>query len=292
MRLMVELSASAHTTSLRAGRKKVRCVVATHSLVVNRMLSTPRRAAPGESSALRSSGHSPLTVNTNVDTRSAVVALKLKLKLGESRQATSVVEWRRSALLRSHSMRTAHRATLRCSEAPHDQPPVSFASRMTRRDTIQQGTAQGRSGRRMRRHPQGGWWLRSANRLHHTGRVVGRVPWQAGQRGLVPGSCPACQSVAKWRGPTAGAGGREPVSGPPARCPPTAVRQGGRREIAQSARRPPYDQTAAAPLWPTGLTPRSPRRSAHTLIGERTQPLRRTPGRTPPCRHSNRGGRR
>jgi hypothetical protein len=290
MRLMVELSASAHTTSLRAGRKKVRCVVATHSLVVNRMLSTPRRAAPGESSALRSSGHSPLTVNTNVDTRSAVVALKLKL--GESRQATSVVEWRRPALLRSHSMRTAHRATLRCSEAPHDQPPVSFASRMTRRETIQQGTAQGRRGRRMRRHPQGEWWLRSANRLRHAGRVVGRVPWQAGQRGLVPGSCPACQSVAKWRGPTAGAGGREPVSGPPARCPPTAIRQGGRREIAQSARRPPYDQTAAAPLGPTGSHPDRladpPTRSSGSVPSHCAAP----PGARPPCRHSNRGGRR
>jgi hypothetical protein len=47
MRLMVEPSASAHTTSLRAGRKKVRCVVVTHSLVVNRRLSTSRRVAPG-----------------------------------------------------------------------------------------------------------------------------------------------------------------------------------------------------------------------------------------------------
>lgn len=195
--------------------------------------------------------------------RSAGVVLKSKLGgIAASDLGCRVTTLR---ALWSHSIRTTHCANLGCSEAPHDKPSVSFASRMTRRDTIHQGTPKRKAGavwggiRRGRGDPG----RRTACAAPDW--VVGRIPWQAGQRESVPGSCPACQSVAKWRGPTAGAGGREPVSGPSARCPPTAVRQGGRREIAQLARRPPYDQTAAAPLGLAGLTPRSPRRSAQGI---------------------------
>jgi hypothetical protein len=92
------------------------------------------------------------------------------------------------------------------------------------------------------------------------GWVVGRVHIASWTAGVGSGGCPACQSVTKWRGPTAGAGGRDPVNSQPALCHPTAVvRQRGRREIPPIGPPATYDRISATHFGPAGIILPSPR---------------------------------
>ncbi len=162
---------------------------------------------------------------------------------------------RRSALLRSYSMRTAHRASLGCSEAPLDRPPVSFASRMTRRDTIQQGTAQGRNGCRMRRHPQGERWSRSENRLRRAG--LGRwsspvTSWAARGSWELPGLSKRREMAGTNRRSRRACACAWPAGSLSSDGGPS---RGSARDCPIGSPAPHMIQTAATPLGPAGIFP-------------------------------------